>query len=74
MKGIFSIFLILALVISLCGCSFGGSVTTDPTLDTTTPTGQTGSSPTAEQTQSTTQNQNSVPPSQRSGVLPNCIE
>lgn len=39
MKQLISGFLILALVLTLCACSFGGTVSTDPTLDTTTPTG-----------------------------------
>lgn len=55
MKQLISGFLILALVLTLCACSFGGTVTTDPTLDTTT------------------QNQDSVPPSQRGGMLPHCM-
>ena len=61
MKQLISGFLILALVLTLC-------VTTDPTLDTTTPTGSSSTEETP-----TTQNQNSVPPSQRSGMLPYCM-
>ena len=68
MKQLISGFLILALVLTLCACSFGGTVTTDPTLDTTTPT---GSSSTEEMP--TTQNHNSVSPSQRGGMLPHCM-
>ena len=68
MKLLISGFLSLALVLTLCACSFGGTVSTDPTLDTTTPTGSSSTEETP-----TTQNQNSVPPSQRSGMLPYCI-
>lgn len=69
MKKIISWVLILALVISLCACSFGGTVTTDPTLDTTMPAGSTSTGQTA-----TTQNQNSVPPSQRGSIIPQCLK
>lgn len=68
MKQIISGFLILALVLTLCACSFGGTVTTDPTLDTTTPTGSSSTEETP-----TTQNQDSVPPSQSGRMLPYCI-
>lgn len=68
MKQIISGFLILALVLTLCACSFGGTVTTDPTLDTTTPTGSSSTEETP-----TTQNQDSVPPSQCGRMLPYCM-
>lgn len=68
MKQLISGFLILALVLTLCACSFGGTVTTDPTLDTTTPTGSSSTEETP-----TTQNPNSVPPAQSGRMLPYCM-